>query len=263
MSTQTVRARGLLPVVVPPIIAVLAVVGLWQLASSLEWVPQDMLPTPARIADQAWLNREALASNTWPTLRATFFGFALSVVVALVIASLLDFFLVLRRAILPLLIVSQTLPIIAIAPLMILWFGFGLTPKILLVAFVTFFPMVVSLLQGFSSADPDAERLLRTMGASRWQVFTTIRFHAAMPFFFGGMRVSITYAVVSAIFAEYAGATSGLGVYMFAAKNAFRTDLVLAAVMVSSVMTLLLFAVVALIGRLALPWLRIEQGKDR
>jgi NitT/TauT family transport system permease protein len=249
MSTQSARSRGVLPVVVPPILAVLAIVALWQLASSLEWVPQDMLPTPARIADQAWINREALASNTWPTLRATFLGFALSVVVALLIASLLDFFLVLRRAILPLLIVSQTLPIIAIAPLMILWFGFGLTPKI--------------LLQGFGSADPDAERLLRTMGASRWQVFTTIRFHAAMPFFFGGMRVSITYAVVSAIFAEYAGATSGLGVYMFAAKNAFRTDLVLAAVLVSSALTLLLFAVVALIGRLAIPWVRIEQGKDR
>lgn len=263
MSTQTARRSGLLPVVAPPVIALAAVLGLWQLASTLGWVPEDMLPTPTRIIEQAWLNRDALASNTWPTLRATVLGFALSVVVALLVASLIDFFLVIRRALLPLLIVSQTIPLIALAPLMVLWFGFGLMPKILLVAFVTFFPMVVSLLQGFGSADPDAERLLRTMGASRWQVFASIRFHAAMPYFFSGMRVSITYAVVAAIFAEYAGATSGLGVYMLAAKNAFRTDLVLAAVVISSVLTLVLFALVAVIGRIALPWVRIEQGKDR
>ncbi len=91
-----------------------------------------------------------------------------------------------------------------------LWFGFELTPKILLVAFVTFFPMVVSLLQGFVSADPDAEKLVGTMGASRWQIFTLVRLHTAIPYFLSGLGVSITYAVVAAIFAEYAGPTSGL-----------------------------------------------------
>ena len=257
------RSRGVLKVVVPPVLAVLAVIALWQIASDQGWVPTDTLPSPARVAEQAWLNRDDLLTNARPTVEATLFGFCLSVAAAVLIAALLDFSMVLRRAVLPLLIVSQTLPIIAIAPLMILWFGFDLTPKILLVAFVTFFPMVVSLLQGFGSADPDAEKLLRTMGASRWQVFRLVRLHTAIPYFFSGLRVSITYAVVAAIFAEYAGATSGLGVYMMAAKNAFRTDLVLAAVFVSSALTLILFAIVAIVERLAVPWLRIEQGKDR
>lgn len=255
--------RRVLTVVVPPLLAVIAVLAAWQLASDQGWVPTNMLPSPTRVADQAWINRDDLITNARPTIEATLLGFCLSVAAAVTIAAVLDFSMTLRRAVLPLLIVSQTLPIIAIAPLMILWFGYDLTPKILLVAFVTFFPMVVSLLQGFGSADPDAEKLLRTMGASRWQVFSLVRAHTAIPYFFSGLRVSITYAVVAAIFAEYAGATSGLGVYMMAAKNAFRTDLVLAAVFVSSALTLVLFAVVAIVGRLAVPWLRIEQGKER
>lgn len=252
-----------LTVVVPPVLAVIAVIAAWQTASDQGWVPANMLPSPARVAEQAWLNRDDLLTNARPTVEATLLGFCLSVAAAVVIAAILDFSMILRRAVLPLLIVSQTLPIIAIAPLMILWFGFDLTPKILLVAFVTFFPMVVSLLQGFGSADPDAEKLLRTMGASRWQLFSLVRMPTAIPYFFSGLRVSITYAVVAAIFAEYAGATSGLGVYMMAAKNAFRTDLVLAAVFVSSALTLVLFAIVAIVERLAVPWLRIEQGKER
>lgn len=256
-------ARRILTVVAPPVLAVIAVIAAWQTASDQGWVPANMLPSPARVAEQAWLNRDDLLTNARPTAEATLLGFCLSVAAAVAISAMLDFSMILRRAVLPLLIVSQTLPIIAIAPLMILWFGFDLTPKILLVAFVTFFPMVVSLLQGFGSADPDAEKLLGTMGASRWQVFRLVRMHTAIPYFFSGLRVSITYAVVAAIFAEYAGATSGLGVYMMAAKNAFRTDLVLAAVFVSSALTLVLFAIVAIVERLAVPWLRIEQGKER
>ncbi|SJN08566.1 Hydroxymethylpyrimidine ABC transporter, transmembrane component [Leucobacter sp. 7(1)] len=259
-ATRATRVAG---IVAPPAIAVVALLGLWQFATTAGWVPADLLPSPTRVVTAGAGEREALWRHALPTLTATLTGFSLSVAVAFLVATLLDFSRVLRRAILPLLVVSQTLPLIALSPLVVLWFGFGLLPKILLVAFVTFFPMVVGLLRGFATADPDAEHLLRSMGANRWQVFRMLRLPAGIPSFFSALRISITYAVVGTIFAEYAGAVAGLGVYMQSAKHVFRTDLVLAAVAVSSVLTLTLFGCVALLERVAVPWLRIEQGAAR
>lgn len=256
----TAAASRVVPAVLPPLIAAAALLALWQAVSTLGIVPADMLPAPTRIIESGAEQRDALWRNTVPTLVATLVGFALSVSVAFLTASLLDFSGLLRRAILPLLIVSQTLPLIALAPLVVLWFGFGLLPKILLVAFVTFFPMVVGFMRGFASAEPEAEHLLRSMGASTLTVFRLIRLPASIPSFFSSLRISITYAVVGAIFAEYAGAVTGLGVYMQSAKHVFRTDLVLAAVLVSTLLTLTLYGTVVLIERVFVPWLRIEQG---
>lgn len=252
-----------LATVLPPILAFLALMAIWQVVSTAGIVPPDMLPAPSRILTSGYHERENLALHAFPTLTATLAGFSLSVTVAFLTASILDFFAWLRRALLPLLIVTQTLPLIALAPLVVLWFGFGMLPKILLVAFVTYFPMVVGFLRGFDSAEPEAEWLLRSMGARRWAIFRKVRLPSAIPSFFSSLRISITYAVVGAIFAEYAGATYGLGVYMQSAKNVFRTDLVLAAVLVSTLLTLALYASVSLIERIFVPWLRIEQGGAR
>ncbi len=257
--TRAASAR-LVASVLPPLLAFWLLLSLWQFVSSAGLVPPDMLPAPTRIAASGWAEHEILLRHALPTLTATLVGFALSVTVAFVTATGLDFSAGLRRALLPLLIVTQTLPLIALAPLVVLWFGFGLLPKILLVAFVTYFPMVVGFLRGFDSAEPEAEHLLRSMGGGRWTVFRMIRLPASTPSFFSALRISITYAVVGAIFAEYAGAVTGLGVYMQSAKHVFRTDLVLAAVGVSTVLTLLLYGTVALIERLFVPWLRIERG---
>lgn len=246
----------------PPIVAALLLLATWHAVAVSGLLPATVLPTPGRIVEQVWLQREPLLRHALPTLTATALGFALSVTSAVLIATALDFSPLLRRAVLPLLVVSQTLPMIALAPLVVLWFGFYLLPKVLLVAFLTFFPMTISLLQGFASADPDMQALLRSMGAGRWGVFRHVRAPSAAPYFFSGLRVSITYAVVGAIFAEYAGAVAGLGVYMQSAKNVFRTDLVLAAVLVSSVVTLLLYALVVALEHVALPWLRVERGRS-
>lgn len=232
----------------------------WQFFVWTGAVSSAILPSPTRILEQTWLQRATLLLHAIPTLTATALGFALSMASAFIIATALDFSGLLRRAVMPLLIVSQTLPMIALAPLVVLWFGFGLVPKVLLVALLTFFPMAIGLLQGFAAASPDQQALLRSMGATRWSVFRTVRLPTAAPFFFSGLRVSITYAVVGAIFAEYAGAVAGLGVYMQSAKNVFRTDLVLAAVLVSSVVTLLLYALVTVLEWLILPWQRVERG---
>ncbi len=238
----------------PAALALVIVFTLWESYARLSGIKATVLPAPSRVVEQIAINFPALISNALPTLIATLSGFALSVMCALILSVLVDFIPILKRALLPLMIISQTLPLIAIAPLVVLWFGFGLLPKVLLVTLVTFFPMMVALVQGYESTDNDLQRLMKSMGASRWKIFHMARLPSSLPFFFTGLRISITYAVVGAIFAEYAGAESGLGIYMLAAKNNFRSDLVLAAVTFSAAMTLILFACILLLERLCLPW---------
>jgi ABC-type nitrate/sulfonate/bicarbonate transport system permease component len=242
----------------PAILAIAALLAAWQVYADLSGIAPAILPSPSRVAIQAFIHREALLENALPTLRATLLGFACSLTAALLLSIAMDFSAVLRRALFPVFIVSQTLPLIAIAPLVVLWFGFGLVPKIMLVALVTFFPMLVALVQGYEATEKEIALLLRSMGAGRWQTFRTARLPSALPYFFAGLRISITYAVVGAIFAEYAGASRGLGIYILNAKNNFRPDLVLAAVGVSATLTMLLFGTTLIAQRLAMPWTRFE-----
>lgn len=220
-----------------------------------------MLPAPSRVLAQMVQNRALLWDNTVPTLKATLAGFSLSLSVSFGLSVVLDFMPRLRRALFPIFVVSQTLPLVAIAPLVVLWFGFDLTPKILLVALVTFFPMLVALVDGYDATDPEIEDLLRSMGASRLGVFRRARLPSSMPYFFAGLRISITYAVVAAIFAEYVGARAGLGIVILNAKNSFRPDLVLAAVVISSALTLVLFAITALLQRVVLQWRDVGESR--
>jgi len=246
----------------PAAIAFAILLLAWELYARLGGIAPTVLPAPSRVLAQAWESREALAENTLPTIRATLAGFACSLIAAFALSALVDFLAPLRRALFPILIASQTLPLVAIAPLVVLWFGFGLLPKILLVALVTFFPMMVALVEGYASTAKEIAQMLAAMGAGRWRIFWTARLPSSLPYFFAGLRISITYAVVGAIFAEYAGAAKGLGIYMLSAKNNFRPDLVLAAVAVSSVLTLLLFGLAVLVQRLAMPWERAgREGK--
>lgn len=262
-TDRRIVTGGVLSTAAPPALALVAILALWQGASTSGAVPSDVLPPPTRVVSAGWAERRALWRHTLPTLRATVVGFSLSVTTAFVIATLLDFFSAARRALFPLLIMSQTLPLIALAPLVVLWFGFGFLPKVLLVAFVTFFPMVVGFLRGFDSADAQAEHLLRSMGADALTVFRMVRLPSSIGSFFSALRISITYAVVGAIFAEYAGAVRGLGVYMQSAKNVFRTDLVLAAVVVSTALTLMLYGTVVIVERATVPWLRAARRGER
>lgn len=244
----------------PAIGATLGLLAVWELYADFSGIRPSILPAPSRVLAQGFANRQALIDNTWPTIGATLAGFGCSLAVAFVFSVLMDFARPVRRALFPLFVVSQTLPLVAIAPLVVLWFGFGLLPKILLVALVTFFPMLVALLQGYEATDKDIAELLVSMKASRLRIFLLARLPSALPYFFAGLRISITYAVVGAIFAEYAGAAKGLGIYILNAKNNFRPDLVLAAVIVSAALTLALFAVAVLVGHLAMPWRHSERS---
>ncbi|EJZ21083.1 ABC transporter permease [Rhizobium sp. Pop5] len=245
----------------PALLAGCAFLAAWELYVALSGIKPAILPAPSRILLQGWLNRDTLIANTWPTLGATLGGFALSLAFAFVSSILMDFVPFMRRALLPIFIASQTLPLVAIAPLVVLWFGFGLLPKVLLVALVTFFPLLVALLQGYESTDRDIAELLNSMKASRWRIFCLARLPSSLPYFFAGLRISITYAVVGAIFAEYAGAASGLGIYILNAKNNFRPDLVLAAVVVSALLTLCLFGLTLIVQRLVMPWQSSKEGR--
>jgi ABC-type nitrate/sulfonate/bicarbonate transport system permease component len=254
------RAPRRLPaVVLPPIVIVAGLLAVWQWYVVSHDVRPTVLPSPLRVVQQGWLAREAIWTNTVPTLKVTGIGFAVSLAVGWTLAILIDFSSWLRRALMPLLVASQTLPIIAIAPLLIIWFGFGLLPKICVISLVTFFPIAVGLIEGFASTDREATNLLRSMGAGRFKEFWYLRLPAAMPSFFTALRIGITYAVTGAIFAEYVGADAGLGIYMALQKNSFRTDLVLAAVVVTAVLSVLLFLLTYLVQRLVIPW----HGKEK
>lgn len=245
----------------PALLSISALVLAWELYFRFSGVSPTALAAPSRVIGQGLEQRQALAAHTLATLQATLFGFSCSLAAAFLFSLLLDFFRPLRRAFFPVFIITQTLPLVAIAPLVVLWFGFGLTPKIVLVALVTFFPMLVALVQGYDSTDSDIDALLASMGASRRRIFLAARLPSALPYFFAGFRISITYAVVGAIFAEYAGAVRGLGIYILNAKNNFRPDLVLAAVLVSATLTLCLFGATVLLQRLAMPWAHPEGRK--
>lgn len=263
MSAPPRPARPFSPLLanaLPSLLSVGALVLAWEGYATVSGISPTTLPAPSRVIAQAIEHRGALLENTMPTLSATLLGFACSMVAAFVFSVLIDFFRPLRRALMPVFVISQTVPLVAIAPLIVLWFGFGLTPKIMLVALVTFFPMLVALAQGYEATDRDIEALLASMGASRTTIFRLARLPSALPYFFAGLRISITYAVVGAIFAEYAGAAKGLGIYILNAKNNFRPDLVLAAVLVSATLTLVLFGTTVLIQRVATPWSRLDDG---
>ncbi len=238
----------------PALALVTAILIAWELYARLSGVSAFVLPAPSRVVSALWDFRADAVRHAIPTIIETLVGFALSVTAAIATAVAMDYAPVLRRAVQPLLVASQTVPIVAIAPLVLVWFGFGLAPKILVVILVTFFPITIALLDGFASTSRDATELMRTFGASRWQAFRKLRWPAALSHFFTGLRISATYAVIAAVIAEYVGATEGLGIWMALSIRSFRMDLVFAAVLLVALLSITLVAAVAALERAVIPW---------
>jgi ABC-type nitrate/sulfonate/bicarbonate transport system permease component len=238
----------------PPLLFIAALLIAWEAYCRIAGVSPVVLPAPSRILEQLWSFRGDAVRHTLPTLTETATGLAVSVVVSVAAAVLMDRFETVRRALQPLLVASQTVPVVAIAPLLVLWFGFGLAPKVLIVVLVTFFPVTIALLDGFAAASGEATDLLRSLGASRGQLFRKLRWPAALPSFFTGLRIAATYGVIGAVFGEYVGAYEGLGIWMQLSQNAFRTDLVFAAILLAAVLSIALFGLVVVLERLVIPW---------
>jgi ABC-type nitrate/sulfonate/bicarbonate transport system permease component len=226
----------------------------WELYVKLSGISPVTLPAPSRIAEVAYENRGALWDHSVVTVKEAIIGLAVSVAIGVAFALLIDAFAPARRALYPLLVGSQTVPIVVIAPLLILWFGFELTPKIVVVTLYTFFPITVAFASGLAATDAEALVLMRTLGASRIQTLRLLRVPQALPYLFAGLRIAVTYAVVGAVFAEWSGATRGLGIYVLLMKNSFRTDLVFAGIFLIALLSLLLFLLVGLVERLVVRW---------
>ena len=233
----------------PTVLLALALLLGWEAYCRLAEVEPLVLPPPSRVGRMLWAERAAIAPHALATIGVATIGFGLSVAFAFAASLPLHFVPWIRRGAMPLLVASQTIPIVALAPLMVLWFGFGVLPKVLLVILVTFFPMLVSLLSGYAAVPQAYLDLLKSMDAGRMAIFRRAVLPAARGSFLAGLRISATYAIVATIFAEYAGARRGLGIYILAAKNNFRADLVLAAVVVSAALTLVLLGLLRVADR--------------
>ena len=243
----------------PSIAAVAGLLALWQLASSTGLVPSYMLPSPVAVVQAFVSELPALLQNSAVTLQEAFIGLLLGVSIGFAAAVLMDSFEVLYKAFYPLLIITQTIPSVAIAPLLVLWFGYEMTPKVVLIVLSTFFPVTVGLLDGFRSADKDAIGLLRSMGANRFQVFRYIKFPSALPQFFSGLRIAAAYSVVGAVISEWLGGFSGLGVYMTRVKKAFAFDKMFAVIFLISGISLALMALVELAEKKCMPYRHLDK----
>ena len=238
----------------PPLVLIGLLVLAWEAYVRVAGLDPITLPPPSRVLTALWDAREVAVANLVPTLLEALVGCGLSVVLATGTAIALDRWTPVRRAVEPLLVTSQTIPIVAIAPLFVIWFGFGLLPKVLIVVLVTFFPVTVALLDGFGRVDADAMLLLRSLGATPRQTFWSLRWPSALPSLFTGLRISVVYAVIGAIFGEYVGATDGLGIWMKLSQTSFRTDLVFGAILLTAIVSVALYLAVGIVERAVVPW---------
>lgn len=225
----------------------------------MEFVPAYMLPSPIDVVKAFAVNFSIMMKQAAVTLQETLYGLLIGIAIAFVIASLMDRFTIINKALYPVLVVTQTIPTIAIAPLLVLWMGFGMAPKITLVVITTFFPIAIGLLNGFQSVDEDAINLMRSMGASRLQIFRIIKLPNATASFFSGLRISAAYAVVGAVVSEWLGGFEGLGVYMTRVKKAYAFDKMFAVIVFISAISLVLMGIVVLLEKISMPWVHKKE----
>ncbi|MFH1560274.1 MAG: ABC transporter permease [Chloroflexota bacterium] len=243
----------------PPAALILLALAVWEGAVRLFHVQRWLLPPPSSIGAELIESRSLLLRHTWVTLEEVLLGFALALVVGIALATAIAYSRIVERAAYPFVIASQTVPIIAIAPLLLIWIGYGIWPKIIVVVLISFFPIVVNTVDGLKSADPDMLNMMRTLGASRWQLFTKVQAPSSVPFLFSGVRVAIAMSVIGAVIGEWVGASAGLGYLMTRSAPQFLTDRVFASIFILSIMGITLFALVVLAERYALPWYQWEK----
>ena len=243
----------------PAIVAFVIILIVWHLLCVTNTVPTYMLPSPSDVIKALIEDADLIANHAIVSLKEAFYGLFIGIVLAFLMATLMDYCDLLYRAIYPVMVITQTIPTIAIAPLLVLWMGFGMEPKITLVVLTTFFPITVGLLDGYRSVDKDQINLLRAMGAKRNKIFSQVKFPVALPYFFAGLKISVSYAVVGAVISEWLGGFEGLGVYMTRVKKAYAFDRMFAVIIVIVVISLLLIRLVNIIRKLSMPWERFTK----
>ena len=240
----------------PAVVLVITAIGIWELLIQVLDVPDYLWPAPSAVARSFGDSASVLGTDAWVTVREVIYGFLISVAAGLSIGIVLHISPTLRRAVYPILIASQSVPTVVLAPVLVLLMGFNIGPKLAIIALFCFFPIVVNTVDGLGSVDREFIRMMLTLDASRWSIFRRIEFPAALPLIFSGTRIGATYAAIGAVFGEWAGSEAGLGYEMLQAQGRLDTPLVFACVVLVTLIAVALFVLVSLVERLTIPWAR-------
>lgn len=247
-------------VIVPTVFAIF-VLAVWQFYVVQSGIAESSLPRPTKIAAAWWEIKELMFENGWTTLKEVLLGFLAGAATGIMFAIFVGTSRLASLALYPWLVVSQTVPIVAIAPIIVIWTGFDLRPKVIIVALVTFFPVTVNMTDGLRSLDPELLSLLKTLGAGPWRRFRTAQLPASLPFLFSGLKVAAVFCTIGAVFAEWVGSSSGLGYLILTYNQQTATTDMFATVVTLSLIGILMFLMVAGLERLALPWYHENRGE--
>jgi ABC-type nitrate/sulfonate/bicarbonate transport system permease component len=239
-----------------PMIFIIVLIALWEIIIKVFQVPKYILPAPTVIFHALIESREILWQHTQTTLIEASIGFFIATLFAIILAGLMNKSKLLKRVLYPILIISQTVPIIALAPIFMIWFGFNILPKVIIVVLVCFFPIVINVTEGLENVDKDMINLMKVMKASTWDIFTKVQLPATLPAFFSGLKIAATYSIMGAVIGEWIGAKSGLGVYMTRAMSSFRTEALFADIVIIVFISISIFKVIELLGKKIMPWNR-------
>jgi putative hydroxymethylpyrimidine transport system permease protein len=237
-----------------------ALIGIWQIAASTGVIADALtlerylVPSPLEIAESLWDNRTLLAENAWVTLREMLLGILCAIVVGLGFAIVMHRWRVMRDAAYPVIVASQTVPVLVIAPILTVWFGYGIAPKVVIIALVCFFPLTINALDGLRAVEPEAVKMMRSLDASRWQLFRRVESPTALPHVFTGTKIAVVIAPIGAVFAEWAGSSSGLGHLIQSDTAYLEVTREFATVIVLSAMALVLMGLTVLAERRVVRW---------
>jgi NitT/TauT family transport system permease protein len=237
-----------------PLLTTGLMLGMWEAAVRLLKIRSIVLPPPSEVVSVMVERYDLLFTHLWPSLYMTILGFALSVVGGIFVAILITYSTIVRKGFYPIIVVSQVIPKVSIAPLFIVWFGTGMTSSLLLAFLIAFFPMTINAALGFQSIDEDIDKMARTFMGSPAQIFWKIRLPNALPYIFGGMKISITLAIIGVIVSEFVASQEGVGYLIKLAGGLLDTPLMLAAIVMLSIAGLLLYAVIAALEKRAIYW---------
>lgn len=258
-SKPTSRWRAFVRRVGPPVLVVAVILIVIQILADAEIIRSFILPPPSAVGRSLVRDTPAMAHHLLKTLKIAVWGYVLSTVIGVVFALLMDRFAWMYRAFYPLIVISQTIPTLVITPVIVLIFGYGDVPRLVVVVLVCFFPITISLYQGLKGVDSDLVRMMRAMGATRRDLLRHVKLPAALPSFFAGLRISSTYCVMAVVLAEWAGGNDGIGIYMLRTKRSFRFDAMFASIIWIVLLSLLFYAVSVALEWLGTPWLRADK----
>ena len=238
----------------PALTFLIILIIIWQYSVIIFQIPHWLLPSPQQVIEALWNTKALIWEHSQFTLLETTLGFLLAIILGIIVSSVMTIYPLFKKTFYPFVLISQTVPIIAVAPLLLLWLGYGLLPKIIIVVLVCFFPVAISLIEGLELSDTDLLNLLKSMGATKWQIFYHVRWPNSLPSLFAGLKIAATYSVMAAVIGEWLGASKGLGVYLTRSSNNFLTDRVFAAIIAITALSLIYFSLITLLTRLLIPW---------